>query len=397
MAAAEAIGLLVTTSIQALAFLDFIAARTDALASSQCEPKDLERFAHFTFRDLVCQPDARRVLQKLMQGGVIDCRPLHAKCPQLFSAADLEVQEAFELLNTARSGFSNAGGGSATLDVVRLSFLVQRALRTLDRHAAKVDLTEVTSRLREAGALKGLIEICTHVARARDPHDEVLRPHDATSARIQELHYKRVECYQVVLEVFEELLARAQSHESLVGPTAALAMRGPRAAGDAVRVNLGAIPPEQLGELPELLPMPIQGSNAFRVLDMLLHLCLEGHSYSADELFHYCILKWMMQRDLPAYRFDSPYLKGFLETQARDKPVLLCRYFQHRGRWAEACDAYMALARHRSIDGVPELSPDERMVHLQSAVLCARMPGSNRRVEPALQAIEELVRRRSSG
>jgi len=158
-----------------------------------------------------------------------------------------------------------------------------------------------------------------------------------------------------------------------------------------VRVNLGALPPDQLGELPELLPMPIQGATALKVLDALLHLCLEGQPYLADELFHFCILKWMMQRELPAYRYDSPYLKGFLETQARDQPQLLCRYFQHRGRWAEACDAYMALARTRGIGGGPELSADERMVLLQSAALCARMPGSNRRVEPVLQAINELA------
>ena len=69
-----------------------------------------------------------------------------------------------------------------------------------------------------------------------------------------------------------------------------------------------------------------------------------GHRYQADELFHFCILKWMMQSGLPPYQYKSPYLKNFLLVHAKDDPELHCRYLQHNGRWAEACDAYLTLA-----------------------------------------------------
>merc|ERR1711920_1215603 len=106
---------------------------------------------------------------------------------------------------------------------------------------------------------------------------------------------------------------------------------------------------------------------------------------------HFCILKWMMQCELPAFKYDSPYLKGFLEKHARDQPELLCRYYQHRGRWAEACDAYMALARAAGGNtGRPALSRDDRLILFQSAVLCAKMPGSNRREEPILREMQRL-------
>merc|ERR1719162_1292606 len=160
-----------------------------------------------------------------MRGGVVACRPLHARCPRLFSAGDLEVQEACELLANVQSNIASAtqgmagsaqGGASVGMDAVRLGFLVQKALRTLDRHAAKVDLQEVTARLRSAGAFKGLVALCTRVAQARDPNDECLRPQDPTSARVQQLHYARLECYQVVLTVLEDILLRSQQQQTIV-------------------------------------------------------------------------------------------------------------------------------------------------------------------------------------
>merc|ERR1712032_1769600 len=136
-------------------------------------------------------------------------------------------------------------------------------------------------------------------------------------------------------------------------------------------------------DVPELLPVPVPDAQAYPVLDLLLHHCLEGQPYLSDELFHFCILKWMKEKELPAFRYDSPYLKGFLERHARNQPELLCRYYQHRGRWAEACDAYMRLARDDgAASGRPPLSREDKLVHLQSAALCAKMPGSNRREEP---------------
>jgi len=152
-------------------------------------------------------------------------------------------------------------------------------------------------------------------------------------------------------------------------------------------------------DLPELLPAQLKETDAAMILDALLRHCLEGHQYQADELFHFCILKWMMQCGLPPYQYQSPYLKTFLEVHATDQPELLCRYLQHHGRWAEACDAYVSLAKSKSAKvDASELQQEvqgvkDRVVLLQSAALCARMPGSNRRVEPILRMMTEITSR----
>jgi len=81
--------MLIGTAIEALTFLELVAQRVDALATASCSPEVLLRFAELTLRDLVCRPEARVILQQLMQAGVVPCRQLHAKCPQLLSAVDL--------------------------------------------------------------------------------------------------------------------------------------------------------------------------------------------------------------------------------------------------------------------------------------------------------------------
>jgi hypothetical protein len=405
IAVTESLAELLSTTIEALSFLELVSTRTDVLSTAPCPPEILVRFAEFTFRDLVCQPDVRNVLQQLMRGGVVDCRPLHARCPRLFSQGDLEVQEACELITSVQNSLASvvpgvnvlqSGGG--IVDAVRLGFFVQKALRTLDRHAAKVDLQEVSARLRAAGAFKGLVALCIRIAQARDPNDECLRPQDPSSARIQQLHYSRLECYQVVIAVLEDLLARSEQHHTLGGTPQArmdvLSGGGSMSAELMTKLGAGArdahAGEKRAGELPELVAVPVPTSEALPTLDAMLRHCLEAHPYLADELFHFCVLKWMLQRSLPAYRYESPYLKGFLETQAQDQPELLCRYFQHRGCWAEAHDKYMSLA----CGGRTVLPPEERLVLLQSAALCANMPGSNRRVEPVLKAINEVRRNR---
>eukprot|EP00419_Tripos_fusus_P047676 CAMPEP_0172824762 /NCGR_PEP_ID=MMETSP1075-20121228/18217_1 /TAXON_ID=2916 /ORGANISM="Ceratium fusus, Strain PA161109" /LENGTH=1226 /DNA_ID=CAMNT_0013666099 /DNA_START=21 /DNA_END=3697 /DNA_ORIENTATION=- len=360
----------VQTAMDGLAFLDLVASRAEILSTSPCPQDVLVRFSQLTFRDLVCQPEARKILQQLMRGGIVICRQLHANCPQLFSVVDLEVQEACELLNVAQESMGAGRSGRSMVDTAQLSQLVQRALRTLKRHAAKVNLEEVAAQLRMIGAYKGLIGLCAHVARARDPRDESLHFQDPTSSRVQQLHYARLECYQVVLELLDDLLARAQRYNASSG--AAVIGMAP-----ALLSGLGKGGPTSDGmaggapflEVPELLPFPVADADAMRLLDAFLRHCLEGQSFSADELFHFCILKWTLQRELPVYRYNSPYLKGFLERHAKDRPDLLCHYFQHRRRWAEACDAYVALARASGVR-----SSQERCVFLQSAAVCAQMP-----------------------
>merc|ERR1711879_786439 len=138
-------------------------------------------------------------------------------------------------------------------------------------------------------------------------------------------------------------------------------------------------------------------------LDAFLHYCLEDHQFLADELFHFCLLKWMAERDLPMYKYDSPYVTTYLEQHACDQPKLLCLYYQHRGRWADACDAYLALAQGpvagRTLPGgqpTAQLDVDEQILLLQSAALCAQMPGSNRRAEPIRQAMVKLTQMKNA-
>ncbi|CAK0851392.1 unnamed protein product [Prorocentrum cordatum] len=365
--------LLTSTAVEALLFLELVAGQADALSAAPCPPEVLVKFAELSLRDLVCQPEARQVLQQLMQGGVVACRQLHARCRR----EDLEVQEACELLAAVQGSLAAARGSGDLLDRARLGALVQRALRALLQHAARVDLARACGLLRAVGACKGLVALCAGVARARDPRDEALRAADPLSARVQQLHYARLECYQAILEVFEDVHACARKHQSSVAG----------AAGPAL-LSAGAAPGAP-SELPELLPVPVADADAPLVLDALLRHCLEGQPRFADELFHFCVLKWMVQRDLPVYRYDSPYAKGFLEAYAQDQPELLCRYLQHRGRWSEACDAYVALARD------PARAPEahRQLVLLQAASLCAGMPGSGRRAEPIWRAAQEVLER----
>ena len=174
-------------------------------------------------------------------------------------------------------------------------------------------------------APQGLIALCSSVARARDPKDEALRPQDPSNPRLQQLHYARLECYQVVLGLLEDVCSFARQRSGSILQSLA--------------------PTERRMELPELLPSHLSDADAMAILDGLLRHCLEGHRYQADELFHFCVLKWMMQCGLPPYQYKSPYLKNFLLVHAKDHPELHCRYLQHNGRWAEACDAYLSLAR----------------------------------------------------
>merc|ERR1712046_446919 len=86
---------------------------------------------------------------------------------------------------------------------------------TLERHASQVDVVEASSRLRAVGACKGLIALCSSVARSRDPRDEAMRPQDPTNPRIQQLHYARLECYQIVLEILEDFFTFAKKSGAL--------------------------------------------------------------------------------------------------------------------------------------------------------------------------------------
>eukprot|EP00931_Biecheleriopsis_adriatica_P116292 TRINITY_DN91959_c0_g1_i1.p1 TRINITY_DN91959_c0_g1~~TRINITY_DN91959_c0_g1_i1.p1 ORF type:complete len:1257 (+),score=220.30 TRINITY_DN91959_c0_g1_i1:54-3773(+) len=369
---------LIQTVLEGLNFLELLSGCTDALSTALCPAEVLHRFSELTFRDLVCSPEARRILQQLMRSGIVACRQLHSQCPSLFSAADLEVQEAYQLLKVVQESIASTASTGSTLDLARLSGLMQRALRTLQQHASRVDLPEAADRLRAVGACKPLIALCSSVARARDPRDEAMRPQDPANPRIQQLHYARLECYQVVLELLEDFLSFARKHGMTQSPASLLQTSLPFA-GATVRGN---------AELPELLPARVQEKDSVTILHALLRHCLEAPQYQADELFHFCILKWMMQTGLPPFQYKSPYLKNFLEVHARDQPELLCRYLQHNGRWAEACDAYCSLAKGAA-DGSGR-SVQDRLVALQNAATCARMPGSSRRVEPILRMMAEL-------
>ena len=143
---------LVAASVEALDFLELLSGCTGAMASGSCPAETLLRFSELTFRDLVCQPEARRILQGLMQAGIVAGRDL-SRCPSLFSKADLEVQEAYEILKVVESNL-NAAVNSSTLEIARLSHFTHRALGILERHAAQINLMEAASRLRAVGACK---------------------------------------------------------------------------------------------------------------------------------------------------------------------------------------------------------------------------------------------------
>lgn len=216
-----------------------------------------------------------------MCGGVVACRSLHAKCPRFFSQADLEIQEAYELLTVAQTGIGSAKGVGGSLDIVHLSNLVQRALRAFEQHVSRVDLTEVSRRLRAVGACRGLIALCARIARSRDPNDETLRPQDYTSMHVQQLHYSRLECYQVVLEIFEELIVSASTCRGLTaGQDLLHGYVKPLGSTSSMGMGLGL-----RVELPELLPVPVAPDDATPVLDALLRYCLESQPQLADEFF----------------------------------------------------------------------------------------------------------------
>lgn len=334
----------------------------DALSTAPCSAETLVRLSELTFRDFVCQPESRRVLQELMRGGLVAFRQLHSRCPSLFSASDLQVQEALELLGTVRSSLS-ASPTISTLDGARFGQLTRQALQSLEYHAAKVDLNDAASRLRSIGAFKGLVSLALAIARCRDPRDEAVRPQDLADPRFQQVHYARLECYQVVLEMLEALIVLARQRTS--------------------RPTLPSSQPSQTPDHEELPELVSRSTDPMILLDMLLRHCLESQQYRADELFHYCILKWMMQHGFPPYRYNSPFVQTFLETRARDQPELLCQFFQQRGRWSQACDAYISLAKSAK-------DRQEQVLHLQSAVMCAQMPGSNRKVDPIVLMMKEL-------
>ncbi|CAJ1402783.1 unnamed protein product [Effrenium voratum] len=361
---------LVAASMEALDFLELLSGCTTAMAAGAC-PEALLRLSELSFRDLVCQPEARRVLQQLMQAGIVACRDL-ANCPSLFSKADLEIQEAYEILKVVEA---NLVANSSALEIARLSHLTHRGLGILEQHAAHVNLMEAAARLRAVGACKGLVSLCSSVARARDPKDEAMRPQDPSNPRVQQLHYARLECYQVVLGILDDVLSFARQRGRMQSSFAML----PNPSTES-----GVQP-----ELPELLPSRLSEVDTVPILDGLLRHCLEGHRYQADELFHFCILKWMMQSGLSPYQYKSPYLKNFLLVHAKKNPEMHCKYLQHNGRWAEACDAYLSLAKDAERS---DPHSDNRLLMLQNAALCARMPRSNRRVEPILRMMSETLR-----
>ena len=141
---------LVTASLEALDFLDLLSGCTAAMSSGSCPAEVLQRFSELTFRDLVCQPEARQVLQQLMQAGIVACRDL-SRYPTLFSQSDLEIQESFEILRMVETSLKAAGVSTSMLEIAKLRSLTCRALAVLERHAAHVNLAEVYNRLRTMG------------------------------------------------------------------------------------------------------------------------------------------------------------------------------------------------------------------------------------------------------
>ena len=150
--AAHGAAQIVIASLEALDFLDLLSGCTTAMSSGCCSAEVLQRFSELTFRDLVCQPEARQVLQQLMQAGIVACRDL-SRCPTLFSQADLEIQESFEVLGMVHTSLK-AAGATSMLEIARLSGMTHRALSVLERHASHVNLAEAANRLRAVGACK---------------------------------------------------------------------------------------------------------------------------------------------------------------------------------------------------------------------------------------------------
>ena len=80
----------------------------------------------------------------------------------------------------------------------------------------------------------------------------------------------------------------------------------------------------------------------------------------------------MLEQDLPVHECDSPFLGPFLE--ASDEPLLRAKSLHHKGYFAQACDAYVGVARQ---EGVTTL--EERQVILQAALACAQSCGGAQR------------------
>ena len=154
---------ILSASMEALDFLELLSGCTAAMATGSCPAETLLRFSELTFRDLVCQAEARRVLQQLMRAGIVG-RDL-SSFPTLFSKADLEVQKAYEILKMVESSLQAAqatgtvGAGAATsIEMARLSHLAHLALNTLERNGAPMNLMEGPSRLAALGLKTGVLD-----------------------------------------------------------------------------------------------------------------------------------------------------------------------------------------------------------------------------------------------
>merc|ERR1719258_213521 len=84
-----------------------------------------------------------------------------------------------------------------------------------------------------------------------------------------------------------------------------------------------------------------------------------------DAYLHQCVFGWMLEQNLPVHECDSPFLGAFLEGS--DQPLLRAKSLHHKGYFAQACDAYVGVARE---EGGTTL--EERQVILQAALAPAR-------------------------
>ena len=148
--------------------------------------------------------------------------------------------------------------GSSTCGNVHVKRRVWGLYRSKNHHPNASEKTERSKDVPPPTPLnQGLISLCSGVARARDPKDESLRPQDPSNPRIQQLHYARLECYQVVLGILDDVLSFARQRGRLQS-SFALPPGGPQV------------------ELPELLPARLSEFDAIPILDGLLRHCLEG-------------------------------------------------------------------------------------------------------------------------
>ncbi|KAJ5074710.1 nuclear pore complex protein nup155 [Anaeramoeba ignava] len=256
---------------------------------------------------------------------------LGERCATFFSQSDNLKIKAFKLLSQAKK----------TKLKGERNELIRQSLNIYKSVADKIDVESICWQFAELYHFNDAIDIALSRAKIIDPENKSSSFYGKNTNEnsnenitenfnqnlidndLEEIYSKRIECYQVVIEIFQNLISF------------------PNIALDQEEIN-NMIPPNQT-TLKHRILLNIPPSKK----EVYQEEALRAMMRSQDELFHNYFFQFLLQNSLPniLLNLKSQHLEGFLKRNSRD---LLWQYYIRNNKFSNAADILIELAEESS-------------------------------------------------